>query len=581
MNTQLQQTLPLEQREYFLSLQTPRDLANLLEYRYSALVYHIYKISDEKKYQVFEIPKKTGGYRTITAPTYALKLIQRRLSDVLQNTYKPKPVVFGFVEGRDIVKNARAHKRKNWVLNIDLEGFFPSINFGRVRGMFMSKPYNLPDSVATVIAQICCFKNELPQGAPTSPIISNMICAKMDSELQDLAWKTRCFYTRYADDITFSTTLRELPSQIATVNSIFDVKIGNNLEDIIISNGFKVNPKKTRAFSTKQRQEVTGLTVNKFPNVRRKYIKQIRAMLYAWEKYGLEKAESVHSQLYSKNRNPKNGSPSFTKVVKGKIEFLGMVKGKENNVYLKFKKEYQNLIYRERGLRQIKFFNKNKGDRKTRVYTEGITDALILQTAWKKLYPGIELPFIIKDCNPVRNNNQRSSSGGSDVLKNYLKNLNEDTQFTSIGIFDKDDGGLSAFNEISNFELNQNEEWKISSHRKAGCFPLPTPEGKEKYAENKNLCIEFYFSEEIITTKNKDGKGLSLSLYLGKKEITADDDPEIIKKYPEMRKIKDDGGKMVFASEIIKNLPMSAFEPFKLVFDKILKLIEEIDKLNN
>ena len=168
------------------ALPISRDVAKLLDYRYSALVYQLYKVSDDEKYETFEIPKKAGGSRTITVPSRVLKLIQRRLAEVLQNTYKPKPVVYGFVPGKNIVDNAKMHKKKNWVLNIDLEDFFSSINFGRVRGMFIGKPYNLPASVATVLAQICIYKNQLPQGAPTSPVVSNMICAKMDSELQDL-----------------------------------------------------------------------------------------------------------------------------------------------------------------------------------------------------------------------------------------------------------------------------------------------------------------------------------------------------------------------------------------------------------
>jgi RNA-directed DNA polymerase len=182
------------------------------------------------------------------------------------------------VVGKNIVDNAQRHKKKRWVLNIDLDNFFPSINFGRVRGMFLKKPFYVPESVATLLAQICCYGNNLPQGAPTSPIISNMICAKMDSELQDLAWTCRCFYTRYADDITFSTTLPDFPVQIAKVHSLLDIELGKELKGIIESNGFNINPNKTRAFSYKQRQEVTGLTVNKRPNVRRKYIMQVRAI---------------------------------------------------------------------------------------------------------------------------------------------------------------------------------------------------------------------------------------------------------------------------------------------------------------
>ena len=181
-------TTPDEQKAAFFALKTRRDLAKLLEYRYDGLVYHLYRTPEEKKYETFLITKKSGGLRTINAPTPKIKHIQRRLNEILQNAYLPKPVVFGFTHGKNIVDNAGKHKKKNWVLNIDLENFFPSINFGHVRGMFMHKPYNLPAEVATALAKICCFNNCLPQGAPTSPVISNMICAQMDSQLQDLAW---------------------------------------------------------------------------------------------------------------------------------------------------------------------------------------------------------------------------------------------------------------------------------------------------------------------------------------------------------------------------------------------------------
>ena len=579
MTTQLLSTPPPEQRQAFLSLTSPRDVAKLLDYHYSALVYQLYKVPDNKKYESFEVQKKSGGIRVITSPSPVLKLIQRRLSEILQNTYKPKPVVYGFVTGKNIVGNARRHKKKNWVLNVDLENFFPSINFGRVRGMFIGKPYNLPDSVATVLAQICCFKNVLPQGAPTSPIVSNMICAKMDSELQDLAWNCRCFFTRYADDITLSTTLSEFPVQIAKVHSLLDVEIGKEFERIIVSNGFNINPNKTRAFSYKQRQEVTGLTVNKFPNVRRKYIMQVRAMLYAWETHGIQAAEAVHNQLYgSKHRNPISDLPSFQKVVKGKIEFLGLVKGKDNTTYQRFRKHYHKLILQEKGLRRVKSFDEANIDRRPRIYTEGITDAMILQTAWKKLYLGVDSPFIIKDCTPIRSTTYKGYAGGADVLKNLLKNLNEDSQLISIGIFDRDDAGISAINEI-NYAFEQEDDWKISLQRKAGCFALPIPMGREKYAENKNLCIEFYFDDQVIASKNPDDRGLSLSLYLGKKEISTEDDPEMSRRYPELRKIKDDGGKMIFAKEIVPSLRVSAFEPFKLLFDKVLKLIERLENV--
>ncbi|MFH2104351.1 MAG: reverse transcriptase domain-containing protein [Chloroflexota bacterium] len=397
---------PEEQRLAFLSLKSPRDVAKILDYSYSGLVYHIYKTPDEEKYKIFEIPKKSGGMRLIASPSRPIKIIQGRLNEVLQNVYIPKPVTYGFIRERNIVQNAKRHQKKNWVLNIDLENFFPSINFGRVRGMFMGKPFRLPAPAATILAQICCYKNELPQGAPTSPIISNMICAKLDSQLQDLAWQYKCFYTRYADDITFSTTLLEFPSEIASVSPGFDVTLGNELEKIIKENGFDINQKKTRAFPRHKRQEVTGLTVNKIPNVRRKYIMQIRAMLHDWENTDLESAQIKYATFESnqKYRNPESETPSFKQVVRGKINFLKMVKGSDNHIYKIFREKLKYLSRRDKNIPLANI--PSVVERQIIIYTEGITDKLILQTAWKKLHSEEEFPYKIVTIQPYRCSNE-------------------------------------------------------------------------------------------------------------------------------------------------------------------------------
>lgn len=217
-----------ELKQEFLDLETPRQLAELLEVPYSLLVYHIYKVPDDKKYVEFLIPKKSGGYRKISSPSTALKIIQRKLSQVLYSVYTPKAPVHGFTPSRSIVTNAEQHVRKRFVFNIDISDFFGSIHFGRVRGVFMKEPYNRPSEVATVLAQICCFSNKLPQGAPTSPVVSNMVCARLDSQLRLLAKERHCSYTRYADDITFSTRLTRFPSNIAYLKPECDeVVVGN------------------------------------------------------------------------------------------------------------------------------------------------------------------------------------------------------------------------------------------------------------------------------------------------------------------------------------------------------------------
>src|SRR6185295_1316265 len=172
-----------------------------------------------------------------------------------------------------------------------LEDFFPSIHFGRVKGMFMSKPYELPLTVARDLANICCHPvtKTLPQGAPTSPVVSNMICGTLDFGLRKLAEEHHCTYTRYADDLTFSTTRKLFPKQIVEVIDPLDLKagwkIGDAVQQVIIANSFRINQKKVRLRRLGQRFEVTGLVVGTGVNIPREYIRSVRGMLHAWEKH--------------------------------------------------------------------------------------------------------------------------------------------------------------------------------------------------------------------------------------------------------------------------------------------------------
>lgn len=338
-----------ELKSKFAALKTRQDVADLLEVDRAHLNYHLHISPRSKRYTTFSIPKRSGGTRQISTPITALKIVQRKTNQVLQHVYKPKPWIHSFITDENVVKNAREHVGREWVFNIDLKGFFPSITFPRVRGLFMAHPYDLPPSVATILAQICCFEGKLPQGAPTSPIVSNMICAKLDNELNRLARKHRCRYTRYADDLTFSTYSADFPSALARYNSLGQVEVGDELNRIIQENWFEVNPDKVRLRRKNLRQEVTGLTVNDFnksgrPNVRRQYVHQIRAMLHAWERNGLEDAEREYLKRHDKkHRASFKKPPSLKLIVNGKIGFLGMVIGKENPVYSRYYRQFRRL----------------------------------------------------------------------------------------------------------------------------------------------------------------------------------------------------------------------------------------------
>lgn len=309
-------------------------MAKLLDVPYGTLIYHVYRMPPAQRYRTFEIQKASGGTRTIVAPATALKILQSKLNQVFQAVYSPRACVHGFVRNRNVRTNADAHCGQRWILNLDLEAFFPSISFPRVRGLLMAKPYELPERVATILAQMCCFEGCLPQGAPTSPVVANMICAKMDTQLMRLAQNNRSIYTRYADDITFSTSRRNFSRSIAVEVSMGQPQLGSDLRKVLEENWFAVNERKTRLSNAYGRQEVTGLTMNRFPNVQRKYVRQVRSMLHAWKRYGYDQAEAHFHQRYDKkHRAPGGELPSFRSVVKGKLHYLAMVKSRADGVY--------------------------------------------------------------------------------------------------------------------------------------------------------------------------------------------------------------------------------------------------------
>lgn len=323
---------------------TPEVLANELGLSYKQLSRLIYPNND-KSYRSFSVAKKSGGERIINAPKVKLKYIQRQLVEWFAKAYTPKSSCHGFLKDRSIVTNAEKHVGKNYVFNVDLKDFFGSIHFGRVKNLFMSSPFKYSHATATVLAQICCLNNSLPQGAPTSPIISNFICRKLDAQLQDVASKNNCDYTRYADDITFSFTCtkRKLPRSIVGFDEEGEAVPGNALTRIIKENGFEINIEKVRLKGKGARQEVTGLTVNKLVNVEREFIRQTSSMLHAWEKFGVVLAEKDYLEKYrtkpllSRQERAKNREDGefFIDVVKGRVNYIQMVRGKSDSVYRK------------------------------------------------------------------------------------------------------------------------------------------------------------------------------------------------------------------------------------------------------
>lgn len=320
-------------RDSFLALKGRRDVAALLEVTDKELVYLLFR-NGGPRYREFTITKRDGSARVISAPDGSLKIVQKKLNQILRAVYVPRAPVHGFAQGKSIVSNAASHSGRRWIFNIDLENFFPTIHFGRVRGMFAGKLHKLPEPAARALAQICCYKGALPQGAPTSPVVSNMVCAGLDIELRRLASLHKCHYTRYADDITFSSDQPIFPNAIAVLSND-GVSVGDDLRRIIESASFKINEAKVRIRSRGQRQEVTGLVANEVPNVPREYVRRVRGMLHAWAKFGEDDAErEMHSKYYRKQRRDGAPQPRFKDVLRGRLNFIRMVKGQDNPVFV-------------------------------------------------------------------------------------------------------------------------------------------------------------------------------------------------------------------------------------------------------
>ena len=349
-------------------------LANALGIPLSELTGVLYGKGVDSYYQSFDIPKKDGNVRRIDASTSSLKYIQRRLVRLLELRQKEiwdergvdPNISHAFQRGKSILSNAKVHKNKRYVVNVDLEDFFGSIHFGRVKGFFEhNNDFKLPTDVATIIAQLTCYKGRLPQGAPSSPIVTNMICNIMDIRLLRLAKKYRLDYTRYADDLTFSTNNKKF------INSIDEFLSQLNAE--IERAGFRIDDKKTRLSYKSSRQVVTGVTVNEKLAVNSKYRKETRAMA---------------DHLYRTGKFNIGGIPGTINQLEGRFSFIDQIdwynrKNGEN-------RGPKVLNSREFQYRQFLFFKYFFGSFKPIIMTEGETDLIHIKAALKNKYKEYE-----------------------------------------------------------------------------------------------------------------------------------------------------------------------------------------------
>lgn len=548
------------------------EIARLINVDLKEITYVLYKTKVENSYISFEIPKKNGKNRVIYTPNDKLKWIQRNLSEKLYEIHTKyitekgikTNVSHGFEKDKSIITNAYRHKNKKYLLNIDISDFFSSFNFGRVQGYFYkSREFMFSKEVATIIAQLACYKRKLPQGAPTSPIISNLIFNIVDLQILALAKKYKLNYTRYVDDMSFSTN-----------NKVFEKEYLNfvqELSDLLEKNGFEINQNKTRLEYCSSKQEVTGLTVNDKINASREFIKNTRAMA---------------NQLYKTNSFQINGEDGTVNQLEGRLSFINQLDWLNNRLEYEITKKKTNkkfisgLNAREKQYQYFLFYKYFFRPIKPTIVTEGKTDILHIKSALMKYYdryPKLisenadgEYEFNVHFLNKTKRLNYflGISSDGGDTMKNiwnfytgknncdnifeYIKNKNQ-TEYSDkanpvILLFDneqKSERPLKKFLTYSDFKL---DDGQISKQLEANLYlqTIPLVRGLDECE------IEDLYKEQVLDATIHGKKFCRSSEYDSEKYF----------------------GKHKFSMHIMKHYKEIDFREFLPVLNSINKTVE-------
>lgn len=277
----------------------------------------LYAVSNNinKHYQYLEIPKKNGKKRKLMIPDSLLKQIQKSILEHILYGFSISSYVKSYRKKGGILENALPHLNQPVILKLDIKHFFDSITFDMIKATAFPESY-FPESIRTLLTIFCCHQNKLPQGAPTSPYISNIILKEFDEVVGEWCLKKQIIYTRYCDDLTFSGSFE--------TREVIDF-----INDELKKYGFELNHQKTKLLRKQNRQIITGIVVNQKPNTPRYYRKEIRKQIYYIKKYGLE----FHLKKLKIELDPKE----YLLSLKGKIRFVLYVDAKNQ--------EFQNYMH--------------------------------------------------------------------------------------------------------------------------------------------------------------------------------------------------------------------------------------------
>ncbi|WP_219336685.1 retron Ec67 family RNA-directed DNA polymerase/endonuclease [Campylobacter concisus] len=553
-------------------LTTFDQFANLIKIKTVLLKKLLYNITAGKAYISFDIPKKSGGYRTIHAPKKELKKIQKsivfKILDHIRETEKDKHIKtnisHAFEKGKSIITNAKIHRNKKFILNIDLKDFFDSFHFGRVAGYFeKNRELKFSRETSILLAKIFCCDGKLPQGAPSSPIISNLICNIFDMRILKLAKKFKLDYTRYADDLSFSTN----DKNFIKFYDDFMTKLNNEVKRA----GFNINDKKTRLLYKDSRQEVTGLIVNKKISIKREYVKSTRAMantLYSNGSFHINEKEATLNQL------------------EGRFNFIDQIdrynnkiqKVNKNNKLNSREKEYQKFLF-------YKYFYANN---KPLILTEGKTDILYIKAALKNLYS--DYPKLIEKVNNKFNFKisflERSSrleyffgitKDGADSLKNiYNYYSGKDGKLNLLNFFEKKE--IKSCKPVILFY--DNELQKIDGKEKPllkfiNNAPKEDRDNFKKIIQknlyNKLLGNLYLATIPIVDTNKQEAEIEDL---LNKEVLEHKINNRSFSKDP---KNGNEYGKNELSKYVFKNYSNINFQNFKKLLDTLQNIIEEYE----
>jgi len=484
-----------------------------------------------------------------------------------ENTHRELSHAFQKNRGLSIATNGAKHRNKRFVFNLDFKDFFGSFNFGRVRGFFLSnKEFGLNEQVATTLAQICCHQNKLPQGAPTSPIVTEFITRILDVRLSKIAKRNGCSYSRYADDLTFSTNKREFPSAIAELKSSGQWVVGHEVMNKIYNSGFAVNSAKTRMQFSTSRQEATGLVVNKKVNVAKEYSKQVRYMSHSL----FQKGECYVQEPKTKKKIVVNAN-----VLRGKLAHVFYIKSRE---YLDKKgKPFPVARFEKDGLKAPTFYRRYSdflyfqnffNNAKPTIICEGATDNIYLKCAIRSKHshvPSLATTSIVSKkvdllCRFYNYSKTAQAvtklTGGANPLKTFVETY--DLNFSRfkaasislpvLAVVDNDKANNGLWTMLQNkFGLAGADGSANFYHVTKNLYIVPIPK-----ISGKDTFIEHLFDDATLKRKLQ---GKSFDLGQKGKKIAAN-------KY----------GKMAFARDVVQK------QRDKIDFNGFLPLLNNIEK---